>query len=124
MDAKQLCLAVTAGFVLLATSACSRDVSFAENIHPMLEQRCGTCHENDGEGVAASGFSVASYDDLMKGTKYGPVIEPGNSLNSSFMLLVEQKTSREIHMPRGSERLNDEQIAMLKTWIDGGARNN
>ena len=47
---------------------------------------------------------VDSYDSVMKGTKYGPVIVPGDSLSSSLYLLVAGKVHSSIWMPHGRNR--------------------
>ena len=49
------------------------DVSFAEDIQPMLNASCINCHGNKGR------LSVRTYDNLMKGTSNnGPVVIPNN----------------------------------------------
>ena len=36
-------------------------------------------------GQAASGFSMETYDDLMKGTQYGPMVIAGDSAGSNML---------------------------------------
>ena len=112
---------------LLATvfaSGCSKPVSFSETILPMLQERCGECHEPGGKGLEKSGFSMADYDAIMKGTKFGPVIVAGSSASSSLMRMVEHKTDPSIHMPHGKVGLTRNQLDTLRAWIDEGAKNN
>jgi hypothetical protein len=122
---------------LLASSVsllgCERTVSFAADIQPIFEKHCIECHDVNGEGVAASGFSVHDYDGVMKGTNFGPVVIPGNSPSSTLYMVITGKTDPAIHMPphhaesraegRGSYLTQDE-IDNIAAWIDQGARNN
>ncbi|MCK7580275.1 MAG: hypothetical protein MZV65_34635 [Chromatiales bacterium] len=47
---------------------------------------------------------MSSYESLMKGTKFGPVIVPGSSLTSALNMLVEGRADPSIKMPHGKER--------------------
>ena len=118
---------------VLAGAGCTRQVSYTQNVQPILSAKCLRCHDGDGEGSEKSGFNVKSYDSLMTGTKLGQVIVPGDALSSSLYLMVSHKTKPEIHMPphgkeslakgRG-EPLSEGEIDTVKRWIDQGAKNN
>ena len=113
---------------------CSRpEVGFSSDVQPILEQHCIECHDGGGEGVAASGFSVHDYDDVMKGTSFGPVVVPGSSISSTLYLVIAHETAKEIQMPphhrlaRATGRgraLSEYEVAMIAAWIDQGAQNN
>ena len=130
-SSKLLALLLIASFVALA--GCEREVSYTEDVQPILFASCLSCHDKDSEGYLTSGFSLDSYDAVMKGTKFGAVIVPGSSDSSSLYLVIAHKTSPEIHMPphthdalaegRGIS-LTDEQIETIRLWIDQGALNN
>ena len=51
-------------------------VSFAEDVQPILQIRCQSCHQPGGDGYEKSGLDLRSYDGLMKGTKFGPIVQP------------------------------------------------
>ena len=101
-------------------SGCSKQLSYAD-VEPILQETCAECHTGDHEGVVASGFSVESYEALMKGTKLGPVIASGLAASSTLYRMVAGKTDPSIHMPHGKDPLSDEQIETVKIWIDQGA---
>ena len=114
-------------------SGCSQEVSFQKDVNPILQESCLSCHDGKGEGVEASGFSVRSYDDLMKGTKFGQVIVPGDSLSSSLYRLIDHQADPKIQMPPHHDEalsagkmqsLSGAQINTIKAWIDQGAKNN
>src|ERR1700690_4045311 len=98
------------------TVGCTRQVSFKKDIHPIFQERCMKCHAPGSPGCLVSGFSVATYQSLMKGTKFGPVVVPGSSLDSNLLRLVKHEADPSIAMPRSvtpgmpSEWLKPEQI--------------
>jgi len=113
--------------------SCSKPVSFNKNIKPILVANCLSCHDGSGEGSATSGFSVQTYDSVMKGTKYGPVVVPGSSVSSSLYRMVAHKVDPKIQMPphhdealaKGREdALTPRQIELIEKWIDQGAKDN
>lgn len=114
-------------------AGCSKQVSFKNDIQPILTASCLKCHDGSGEGSKKSGFNVKSYESLMKGTKYGEVIVPGNSIASTIMQLIDHKADPKIQMPPHHDgalaqgKLNPltaAQIKSIKIWIDQGAKNN
>jgi len=125
-----------AAFVILTAiglSACERQVSFATDVKPILDNKCTRCHTDSGEGEMASGFAVDDYASVMKGTKFGQVVVPGSAESSALYQVVTEKVAPEIHMPphhqeslaegRGTPLTKDE-IDAIGTWIDQGAKNN
>jgi hypothetical protein len=70
-------------------AGCSQDVSYKNDVEPILQANCLSCHDGQGEGIEASGFSVKSYDELMKGTRSGQVVVPGDSLSSTLYRLID-----------------------------------
>lgn len=102
-------------------NGCGKQVTYAD-VGPILQQKCAECHTGDKEGVTASGFSVDSYETVMKGTKLGPVIEKGSAESSSLYRMVAGKTDPSIQMPHGKAPLSAEQIETIALWIDQGAK--
>jgi hypothetical protein len=129
-------MSIRKGFFIMAMVAiatgCSEQVSYKNDVYPILKGNCFTCHDGKGEGSQASGFMLLSYDDLMKGTKYGQVVTPGDSLASTLYLMIDHQVDQSIQMPphHGSAAdgqlgpLSRDAIATIKTWIDQGAKNN
>ncbi len=124
---------VLAVATLAITSGCSREVSYNQDIKPILNASCLECHDGKGEGSEESGLILITYDDLMQGTKFGQVVVPGDSESSTFYRLVGHKADPKIQMPPhhkdtlASKRmapLSDDQIELIKVWIDQGAKNN
>jgi hypothetical protein len=78
----------------IVIAGCAEKVSFSADVMPILAEHCLDCHQEGGAGYAASGFSVASYDDVMKGTRNGPVVEAGYSYASTLQVLVQHGADR------------------------------
>jgi hypothetical protein len=94
----------------------AHNISFQNDIQPILDIRCAKCHGGD---FPSEGLSVESYQSLMAGSQNGPVIVPGDSSSS---LLFEKVESGE--MPKRGSDLTAEQIELIQQWIDEGALNN
>lgn len=100
-------------------------VSYKADIHPIIHDYCLNCHEPGGKGYTASGLDMTSYDSLMKGTKFGSVIKPGDSFSSVLIQLVEGRAHPVIKMPYEiNGGLSNKKVGLLKKWVDQGAKNN
>jgi hypothetical protein len=99
------------------------EVSFSKDVAPVLDKFCVTCHSSEEDHP--SQLFMDTYESLMKGGKHGKAIVPGNSKES----LLSQKMSEEppfgkMMPPPKKPRPTDEQIALLRAWIDQGAKKN
>ncbi len=125
LSLKSVGFALSLGAVVTVTYAADQEVSFKKNVMPILQTSCLECHNPGGKGAGKSGLLLDSYEHLMKGTKYGPVIDPGHSLNSAFIQLIEGKqVDKSIRMPHGKVELPAASKKTLKDWVDQGAKNN
>ena len=121
-----LLVAFSAVAAILA-SACKSEpkVSFSQEVRPILEANCLSCHQAGGAGFEASGFSMVSYDDLMKGTKFGAMVIAGDAEGSNLVVLMEGRADPSISMPHGSiKKVAGRDIKTIRLWIDQGALNN
>ena len=113
--------------VPLAIAACSGEtaVSFSQDIKPILDQNCMQCHNVGGKGEVASGFNMATYEDLLKGARFGPMIIAGDAEGSNMLVLMEGRADPSISMPHGeNKRVSKEDIQTIRLWIEQGAKNN
>jgi hypothetical protein len=121
--------AVLAAIVVATLGACGHKekeapISFATQVKPVLDQNCVECHKAAGQGYGKSGLRLDSYESLMAGTKFGPVVKPGSSISSSLYLLVAGKADPSIRMPHNRDPLPAQSVELIKNWIDQGAKNN
>jgi len=119
---------IVLGSLPFVLAGCGAEVvSFSQDVKPILDQNCLTCHKAGGEGFIASGFSMESYDGLMKGTRYGPMVIPGDSFSSNMVVLMEGRADPSISMPftHGKwKSIAKQDIQTIKLWIDQGGKNN
>ncbi len=104
--------------------ACAQhaQLSYAEDIAPIFRGWCVSCHEPGGQGYQASGLDLTSYAALMKGTKFGPMVIPGQPDSSNLVVLIEGKAK--IQMPFGHKPLPSCLQQNIWSWIFEGAKDN
>jgi Planctomycete cytochrome C len=111
----------------LIVDACGQErqtTSFHEDVFPIFKGRCVDCHQPGGQGYQASGLDLTTYEGLMKGTKHGPMVIPGDPDSSNLMWLLDWRASPELRMPHGSKKLSVCDRTEIRRWISEGAKNN
>jgi mono/diheme cytochrome c family protein len=105
-------------------NACAQkaQISYAEEVAPIFKGWCVSCHQPGGQGYAASGLDLTSYDSLMKGTKFGPMVIAGQPDDSNLFVLVEGRAK--VQMPYGHKPLPECLRQNIWSWIFQGAKNN
>ena len=92
-------------------------IDYQQQIHPVLDASCSECHSQDKR---KGGLSLATYSDVLEGGRNGAAVRPGNSAGS---LLVHRITGQtEPQMPKDELPLDAASIALIRLWIDQGAR--
>jgi hypothetical protein len=108
---------VLVGVLTLAGGSRVRAVDYQREIVPILNKYCAGCHNpQDHEGS----FSVRSYADLAAGGEHGPAFVAGDSAASKLIRVLEGKAEPNMP-PEGEPRPNEEQVDLLRRWIDAGA---
>jgi hypothetical protein len=112
--------------MLSAAQVCAAEeqVSFKEDILPLLKWRCAGCHEGSGEGIQKSGLDLSSYAGVMKGTKFGKMVVAGDPDASNLMRLLDWRVAPEIRMPHGKKQLSTCDRNSIRNWIRQGAKDN
>lgn len=110
--------------IFLLAACAQKEISFKADVQPILEHYCGECHAAGGKGQEKSGLMMSTYEGLMKGTRFGAVVKPGDTLTSAMIMLVEGRADPSIKMPHGKASLPKDKIDVLKQWVAQGARNN
>ena len=100
------------------------EVSFKSDVSPIIHDYCLNCHQPGGKGYEASGLDMSSYQKLMKGTKFGSVIKPGDSFTSIFIQVIEGRVHASLKMPYGTAGLGRDKVEVLKKWVSQGAKDN
>ena len=99
-------------------------VTYVDDVAPIMQKHCAECHVAGQQGAEASGLLIDSYESVMKGSRFGPVIVPGSAITSSLYILVSGKAKLTITMPHGKDPLSTEEIETIRVWIENGAVEN
>ena len=90
------------------------EVSYAEDIQPLWDRDCVSCHPSQAAPDLRAG---TSYNSLLNG-----YVEPGNSAESVLYQSLLGINNVSLMPPSGRWSNND--INLVKKWIDDGAENN
>ena len=99
-------------------------VSFAEQILPIFQKRCAKCHggeDENGEVLTEVSLSLLEYERVMVGSEFGSVVEAGDP-DGSF--LIDMITAGDMPPEGEGDKVPEEEIALIRTWIEQGALNN
>ncbi|MCI0537831.1 MAG: PSD1 and planctomycete cytochrome C domain-containing protein [Verrucomicrobiales bacterium] len=109
---------VTSPAMGAAAARSERGIDFVRDIQPILAASCHKCH---GPTESKNGLRLDRRRNALEGSDAGPVIIPGKSNESRLIQYVTGSNDDKIVMPPKGDRLSDEQIRLLSTWIDQGA---
>jgi len=98
--------------------------SFQNDVKPILDANCAACHQPGAEAADATGLLLDSYEGVMRGTRFGRVVIPGDNLTSALVMLIEGRADPSISMPHNGENLTPEEIDKIRAWVEQGAENN
>jgi len=118
---------VLLSLIPLTLVACGGEtaVSFSQDVRPIIDRHCIQCHEPGGKGEVASGFDMTSYDSLMRGARFGPMIIANDVEGSNMIVLMEGRADPSISMPHGQRpSVPGQEIQTIRLWVDQGAKNN
>jgi len=96
-------------------------IDFDDDINPIFQKNCASCH---GAGKQESSFRLDIEAAAKKGGDNGPAIVAGDSANSALIKRVAGADADTIMPPAdsGIAKLSDDQVSLLRAWIDQGAR--
>lgn len=102
-----------------------RTISFKNDIKPLLDKHCLSCHGEAGPGQRAAELRLDSYNNLMSGGKNGPVVVAGKVDKSPLLISVHPSIDATKQMPmRTAVKLSKTEIRVIETWVRQGAKNN
>ncbi len=94
-------------------------VTYDNHIEPILINKCTYCHSgNEKKGK----LDMGTYAGLMKGGKRGAAITAGNASESLLYKLCMRADMKPIMPPKSEDPLSPEELALIKLWIDQGAK--
>ncbi|UCS95681.1 PSD1 and planctomycete cytochrome C domain-containing protein [Echinicola marina] len=109
--------------ILASTLSCNdkaeEKIDFNAEIRPIINNKCISCHG----GVKQSGeFSLLFESEALSATKSGePAIIPGHAEESEMIKRILHEDP-EVRMPPEGPPLSQEEVDVLKKWINQGAK--
>ena len=86
----------------------SVDISFADHVLPLIEQRCKGCHLGTG---SVGGFPLTNYNQISEIANYA-------------LFQVMNHDSGFVPMPKNLPKLDSCKLQVVRVWIEEGALNN
>ncbi|NDA68467.1 MAG: DUF1549 domain-containing protein, partial [Verrucomicrobia bacterium] len=102
-----------------ATALVGAPVDYGKEIQPLLAQNCYQCH---GVTQPKRGLRLDTAAFALNGGQSGPAIKPGKSSDSLLVQVISGTHKDLTRMPYKKPPLSDAQIALVRRWIDEGAR--
>jgi uncharacterized membrane protein len=100
-------------------------VTFEKDILPIFKVSCTMCHNTQ---KPRAGLSVETREATLKGSRKGAIVVPGNSSKSLLVDSVSFTASDpDANMPPANNkakapRLTSAEVALVRAWIDQGAK--
>ena len=107
---------------LLTSSAFAADLDFYKDVYPFLKMNCISCHNKT---TTKADLNMETPELMIKGGETGPALVPGKSAES--LVVAASLHTQDMEMPppnnkSGAVNLTPAEIAILKQWIDQGAK--
>ncbi len=105
----------------------SGGISFHDHIFPILEERCLDCHgepyvKNGRTIHPKAGLALDTYEAVLKGNLDGEIIDRGEHEESTLYVVITLDPDDSELMPPKGDPLTEEEIELIKNWIDEGAK--
>ncbi|MGI9466617.1 MAG: DUF1549 domain-containing protein, partial [Rubripirellula sp.] len=107
-------------FVLFGTTTVLQadELLFERDIAPILEEHCWHCH---GQDEQESGLRLDRRAGMLRGGDSGlAALVPGD-VDNSYLIEVINHLDEEMAMPPDEDKIPEEQITLLTTWVKQGA---
>jgi WD40 repeat protein len=107
---------------VVSSSARGGEPTYWQDIRPVLRKNCTACHNrrNLKELDVSGGLALDSYEAVVKGGKQ-PVVHANKSSDSPLIKAL-VTTDTDQRMPLAAAPLPEDTIALLRRWIDSGAK--
>ena len=108
---------VLAALLLVPALSAAADVSYYNELRPVIEQSCQGCHQPANK---MGGLDLTSYAAIAAGGNKGPAFNAGSAGESRLVKLL--TGDGEPRMPFGQDPLPENEIDLFRNWIDQGAQ--
>ena len=94
----------------------SSSVTFSQDVKPILERSCWTCH---GQDLQLADLDLTTREAAIKGGEHGAAIVPGDATKSRLYRMIAGLDQPA--MPMDGTKLPQSEIDAIRRWIDQGA---
>ncbi len=102
-------------FFLILAADPTAERAFREDVAPIFERRCVSCHNDD---LKKGGLSLQSATGLQTGGDSGPAVTSTNPADSPLLQAI---TGDKPEMPKTGPPLTKNEVAAIRQWIERGA---
>ena len=95
------------------------EIDFAQTVRPLLLKYCGECH---GAEQQKSGLRLDSADAAKRGGDTGEGLVPGKADESLIIQALAGAETAVLMPPKGKARPSEDEVAVIKAWINQGAK--
>ena len=93
--------------------------TYSQLIQPILNDKCVSCHN---ESKAKGELVMTNYISLKKGGESGAIFDLNIPLESNLLQRIHLQETDKKHMPpKGKKQLNNDEIKLLKWWLENKA---
>src|SRR5262245_56435154 len=93
-------------------------VLYDKDVEPLFYKKCTVCHS--GKELKGK-LDLGNYETLVKGGQRGAPVIPGKG-NESLLYKVLKREMKPFMPPKGEDPITPEELALVKLWIDQGAK--
>ena len=98
----------------------SRQVSYYREIRPIFQEHCHGCHQ---PAKTRGDYVMTEFSALLAGGESGePAVNPGHP-EASYLVQQITPDGEAASMPKGKAPLGQDQIALIRRWVEQGAGN-
>jgi len=117
---ERLCLAV--GILLVCGAASAADLEFSRDIRPILSNACFDCHGPDA-GTREADLRLDTQEGAFAPRDGQPAFVPGKPAESEALRrILSTDPDEQMPPPTAKRKLTEAQIALLREWVEQGAR--
>ncbi|MGL4463422.1 MAG: c-type cytochrome domain-containing protein, partial [Planctomycetia bacterium] len=95
-------------------------IVFDKHVFAILAEKCISCHNEEG-GLAENDLDMMTAAAILKGGKRGASLVAGKG-EESIVVKMASHAMKPVMPPKGDDPLTPDELALLKAWIDQGAK--
>jgi mono/diheme cytochrome c family protein len=116
---RPIVLAASVIALLAASADRAAAVDFAAEIQPIFAARCTSCH---GDEKQQGKLRLDTPEEIGKFAKLDALLVAGKPDDSELFRRITLPADDRKRMPRGGDPLSEEQVALIKKWIEEGGK--